>query len=170
MLAVTDCVRFATAEDEGDLLALVKRMHEDKDWGLRDWRGEPFIYCEEKCRARIQQATVRNRNVPDAGGAWIGIAGEPGQLVGSVYLTTMEAALSQGSFLAEVWNWVAPEHRRSNVAHMLMTFALALADECKLTYVSAAAHAHAGKSRFYARHIGQPIGSIYQYNSAVGTA
>lgn len=170
MHAVADAVRFAAPEDEENLVSMVRRMHEDPDWGLRDWSGQPFPFDLEKTRARIQQATVRNRNMPNAGQAWIGVAGERGKLLGSVYLCVVDASVSDGNFLGEVWNWVVPEQRRSNIGHMLLTFALALADECKLTYYSATAHAHAGKTRFYQRHIGQPIGSLYQYNSAVGTA
>ena len=165
-------VRYANRDDEDALVAMVRRMHDDKEWGLRDWDGLPLRPAEEKVRAIIQRATVPNRNAPDAG-CWIGVVSVGAELQGSACLRVQEPELSGGAYLEEIWNWVAPEHRRGIAGQLLLAFSLGLADEKQLTLVSAVrCYDNGGRYRFLKRRIGQPIGSLFQYhnaNAAAGT-
>ena len=169
-LADAASARLAGPEDEEALVAMVRRMHADPEWGLRDWEGKPFPFCEERVRERIQAATVKQRNAADAGSACIGVVGAPGHLLSSVYLRRQEPELSGGRYIEEVWNWVAPEHRRGDASQLLLNFAITLADECQLTLVSAARmYENAGRARFLQKRIGRPVSSVFAYNATAGT-
>ena len=78
-------------------------MHEDPEWGLRDWDGSPFKADEEKVRAVIQRATVPNRNEPNAGSCWIGVVTVGGRAAGhdghGAVVLVRDAGHDHGAFL-----------------------------------------------------------------------
>ena len=164
------CVRLAEPADEDALLSMVQEMHADAEWGLRDHQGGLFPFSPDKARAAIQRAIIPQRNDPDANNAWIGVVGVPGgDLRGSAYVHVAAPWCSEGTYLTEVWNWVYPEHRRSDVSKSLISFSMAIADRMRLTLISAAiTRERMAKARLYERKIGPPIGSLFLYN--IGSA
>jgi hypothetical protein len=124
-------VRVATPDDEGDLIAMLRVMHEEG--GMRDGANQPFPISEEKLRTMVQRATIRNRNEPDAGQMVCGIIGEPGQIEASICLMIKRPWYSDMPFLANPWFYVCPEYRRrTQHARMLITFAKALAHAVRM--------------------------------------
>lgn len=165
------CVRLAEPADEDALVAMVQAMHSDAEWMLRAAAGEPFPFNAEKARATIQRAIIVGRNDPNAGQAWIGVVGEGSKLRGSTYILLQSPWCADGQYLVERWNWVYPEYRKSDVSKSLIGFSTAMADHMHMTLVSASLPKEiSAKSRLYERKIGPPIGSLFQYNSAVGAA
>jgi hypothetical protein len=153
-------VRLATPDDEPELVELVRRMHADPEWGLRDARGLPFPFCADKARVAIQRATQRDRS-------WIGIVGGPGSVEGSVCLARQDLALSDGQMLTEVWNWVQPEHRAGRTNDVLVSFSLALADMLGLSLVLATmTRERVAKARAYEKKIGKPTASLFLYTNS----
>lgn len=164
-------VRHATPQDEEEIVEMVRLMHDDGEWGLYHPDGRPFVFSPEKTRATIQCATRQQRNAPDAGQAWLGIVGEPGQLRGSAYVSMHEASMSDGFILNEKWNWCVPEERRGAVSDALIAFSTAIADMKGMRLIMAAmTQRRMGKSRFYERRFGVPIGAVYHYSPITGAA
>ena len=162
--AADPAVRIAVPEDEDDLVTMVRRMHEDPEWPMRDELGQPARFSEHKSRAMVQRALVKNRNHPDAGQAWIGVLGDPGQLLGSAYVCVQERSMSDGFFLCEAWNYTLPEWRRGPACDRLLAFSTGMADMMHLSLVLAAmTQQRMAKSRLYERRIGQPIGALFHY-------
>lgn len=161
-------VRFAGLHDEEDLVAMLHAMHSDDDWLLRDAKGERLSFNAEKARARIQMATQRQRNHPNAGQAWIGVVGDPGKLQGSVFVSVVEPWLEDGAYLTETWSYIIPDCRRGNVGAALLEFCMALADELELSFLNATMSRNVGaKFRLYERRLGQPIGSLFRYSPQI---
>ena len=172
MLASLDAdVRFAAPDDEDDLVTMLRAMHADPEWPMRDINGRRLAFSEEKARGTVQRVIMRNRNEPDAGQAWIGVLGAPGNLVGSVCVRVTEPWLEDGHLLGEQWNWVYPQHRRSPAPQALVTFSVAMADSLGLPLVTGVMiQEQRAKERLYERKIGAPIGSMFLYtNHAAGT-
>lgn len=163
-------VRPATPFDEEELVEMVRLMHDDDEWGLADVNGVAFPFSEIKARATIQRATQR-RNAPDAGQAWLGVIGEPGQLQGSAFVAVHEASMSDGFFLGELWNFCLPCARNVETSDLLIEFSMAVARMKNMRLrMAAMTQRRLGKSRFYARRFGPPIGSVYDYTPTGVTA
>lgn len=157
-------VRLATMADEEALVRMTEAMHEDDEWGIVDCGGELFRFNVIKARTLVQQATQSGRNVPDAGGAWIGVVGDVGDLRGSVYVTLQQPLMADGCYLVELWNWVYPDWRSSGIGDDLLGFATELAEHKGLRLIMAAMTTRRmAKARFYARRFGAPIGNVYNY-------
>lgn len=162
----TECpgVRFATPDDEVGLVAMVRLMHEDADWGLRDSADRAYPFSAERARATVQRAIVPNRNHPDAGSAWIGVVGEPHELRGSALVCVQQLSMSEGAYMAEQWNFVYPEFRDTIVADALSQFVMCMADAANLVlHTATMTRVRTSKSRFYERRFGPPIAAIHRY-------
>lgn len=159
-------VRLAEPSDEEELVEMCRALHRES--GLRDGNDEPLPFCVERVRATVQRATMIRRNDPDAGQAWCGIIGPPGALEGSIYLSVETAWYSDAPFLAEIWNFVAPEFRKSANAKTLIAFAKATARTLHMPLmmgITSTERAPA-KMRFYERNLGcRPMGGFFVYNA-----
>ncbi len=160
-------VRLAGAEDEGDLLSLLKEAH--KEAGPRTRTNEPLPFSEPKVVTAIREATRRNPSDPEGSLAWAGIIGPPGGIAGSLCVTVSAPWFSESSCLHEKWFFVHREFRRSNASRLLLSFAKAISDtliqyDPLLLGVNSTERTEA-KMRLYEKLPGCTlIGGMYQYN------
>lgn len=156
-------VRLAQRDDEGELMDMVRSMHQES--ALRSAEGTPIPLDEDMARATLHRAIIPNRNGCDMP-AWIGVVGEGRSLMASIYLSMETTWYSAHVILVERWLYVRPEHRKSNLAISLIDFAKKSADAAQ-TYPLIVGHVSAGreeaKSRFYRRHLGPAIGNYFAH-------
>ncbi len=166
----TSRVRLAERDDEDDLMRAVKRMHGDNEWGLQGADGKPLPFSEERARSTIQRAIIPRPNHPGAAPAWIGIIGEPGHIEGSIYLSVEVPWCSEAPFLAERWNYVFPEYRKSSNAKTLIAFSKAIAAVIKIPLVIGVFTSERvmAKCRLYQRQLGEPRGQFFIYHGTEG--
>lgn len=157
-------VRLAEREDEDELMELVRAMHPEA--ALRGADGKPIPLDEEMVRETLHRAIIPNRNSPDMP-AWIGVIGEPGNMMGSVYLSLETTWYSRHVIMVERWCYVWPQFRRSDFATKLIEFAKSSADAVNI-HPLIVGHISSGreeaKARFYRRHLGTPLGTYFAHN------
>lgn len=104
-------MRLATRADEDGVVAMGKIVHAEVGH---------FAWNENKIRLMIRRATDRK-------GGILGVIGEPGAIVGSIFLLLDEVWYSDEWNLVEMWNFVHPEHRNSSYAQQMLKFAKGVA-------------------------------------------
>ncbi len=157
-------VRFAKPADEAGLVEMIKVMHADPDWGLRDRDDGSYPFSGERARATVQRAILPNRNHPEAGSAWIGVVGEPEGLLGAAMVCVHQLSLSEGAYMAEQFNYVYPNYRNTSAPDALVQFAICMADAANLILIGATmTRVRTSKSRFYERRFGPPIAAVHRY-------
>ena len=158
-------VRIAVREDEDALMNMVREMHPEA--ALKTADGAPLPLDESLARSHLHRAIVPNRNSDDLP-AWIGLAAEDGQILGSVYLSLETLWYSSKPVLLENWLFVARDSRRSNIAASLIDFGKKSADAARATLIVGhmSSGREAAKGRFYRRHVGPQIGGYYAYHGA----
>lgn len=161
-------VRLAQPEDEEALLALCRLDHAET--ALRDVSGEPFPFSEERTRALLQRAFVRNRNDVDGATAVCGVIGTPQGVEATIYLTEVAPLYCDRTILRQVFSIVAPAHRKSNHARCLTAWSKIIAACLEKTLVAeVSAQRIEAKERFYARNYGgERIGSFYAFDPTPG--
>jgi GNAT superfamily N-acetyltransferase len=144
-------VRLATWEDEHELLALCQRLHDEN--GL-------YEMSPEKVRNMLYRAFNRQ-------GGIIGVIGAPGHIEGAVCLMIGQTWYSDEWFLDELFNYVLPEHRRSNNAKDLINFAQWCADDCGLRLlIGVLSNTRTeAKVRLYERQLGKAAGAFFVYGN-----
>lgn len=65
-------------------------------------------------------------------GAVIGVIGDPGKPVASIHLSIVQPDYTDDWILIENWNFVHPDHRRSNYARQLIAYAKHISDEMSI--------------------------------------
>ena len=157
-------VRIAGPDDEDALVEAVRAMHRGGDWGLRYSSGAPLCFSEPKTRRVVRNAI--NPMMRNDGQAWIGIVGDGAEIEGSACLSIGEAFCSEDPLLFENWNFVLPEHRRSDNARRLIAFSTAMSRVLRLPLViGVMSHVRTdAKCRLYERSFGRPLGALYLYN------
>lgn len=105
-------VRLATPRDEGDVVAMCRELHAENG---------PHPLDEDKLRDMLRRAF-------DGEGGIIAVIGPPGDLRGCIYLSLEPIWFSQDYQLAELFNYVRPEHRKSGYAKALISYAKSCAD------------------------------------------
>lgn len=98
-------VRLATKSDEADIFALLLMLHAEN--GM-------FSLNHDKVIAGIQWATERQ------GGLIFVIPAGDGRIVATMGMTVTSDWYSDDEYLLERWNYVHPEHRRSDYARKLL--------------------------------------------------
>lgn len=164
-------VRLAEASDEEALMQAVQRMHAENEWGLRGADGKPLPFCRHRTRATIQRAIIPRRNDPGVAPAWIGvIPGDNGDIAGSIYLSVELPFCSESPFLAELWNYVFPNYRKSNNAKTLIAFSKTIASIIQIPLVIGVFTSERvmAKCRLYQRQLGEPSGQFFIYQGARG--
>lgn len=143
-------VRLATMEDIPELFRLVK------------------MGCEEDGKTPIDEIKVIDglKKHFDKQGVLIGVIGDRGgELKASICLAVTEYWFSSNKHLQEMGLYVSPEHRRSNFAKQLMSFAKQSADALGLELMIGVMSNERteAKVRLYERQF-RKIGAFFAYN------
>lgn len=157
-LQTAPAVRLAEPDDEDNIVDLCHRMLTEM--------AQP---CDVmKTRLTIRAAIPYGRNDPETGSAWIGVIGEPGELVGSVYLTVQTPWHSTVPYLGQLWNYVAPEHRKSSQhTKNLLAFSQSTARRLQMELKMGVLSTGPGMERLYERMPGcERVGAIYSFAGA----
>ena len=160
--------RLADPGDEEPLMDMLRTLHGEN--ALRSGADEPLKICEEKVRSTLQNAIIPDRTYSTSEPCWIVVIDNidsPGKLEGSVCLSIMEPWYSRETFLAETWNFVLPQYRKSNNAKVLIGFSKTLAGELKLPLVMGimSTDREPAKMRLYEKSMGcKPYGGYFLYN------
>lgn len=155
MLQTASDVRLAEPDDEDNIVDLCRRMLTEM--------AQP---CDEtKTRLIVRSAIPYGRNDPESGSAWIGVIGDVGELKGTVYLTVQMPWHSTTPYLGQLWNFVAPEHRKSShYTKQLMTFAQGTAERLRMELKAGVMSTGPGMERLYERMPGfERVGAIYSF-------
>lgn len=142
-------VRLAVPEDESKIIDLCKMLHEEN--GL-------FPLSMPKVKGMIDRAFNRE-------GAIIGVIGEIGEPVASIYLDINQVVYSEAFSLTEQWNFVHPDFRRSDCAKRLLAYAKHCSDELQipLTIGILSNQRTEAKIRLYERQLDR-AGAYFIYN------
>jgi len=132
-------------------MAMCHRLHSEN--GM-------FSMKEAKVRECIQRVFKRE-------GVIIGVIGDPGQIEASICLVISDNWYTEDWHLAETWNYVLPEYRRSNNAEALLVYGMACAEKMRIPFFTGIItnKQMAGKVRMYRRLLGYPVGAFFVYNS-----
>jgi len=142
-------VRLAQPEDRAKIIELTRDLHGEN--GL-------FSMSDKKVRAMLDRFYNRE-------GAVIGVIGPVGNPVATIYLGIDQMSYSDDWALVEQWNFVHPDHRKSNYASQLICYAKRLSDEFKLPLlVGILSNSRTeAKARLYERHL-HKAGFYFIYN------
>lgn len=112
---MSDCqdVRLAQLEDRAEIERLILLLHSEN--GL-------FSISERKVKGLLDRYF-------DAQGAVIGCIGEVGEPVAAIYMGLDQLSYTDDWALIEQFNFVHPEHRRSNYARQLIAYAKLVSDQ-----------------------------------------
>src|SRR5882724_6262045 len=100
-------VRLATHEDREPIIGLCKLLH-----------GENGLFPLSLSRVQNMLDRAFNRE-----GAIIGVIGDVGEPVATIYLGINQVAYSDAFSITEEFNFVHPDHRRSDFAKQLLAYA-----------------------------------------------
>lgn len=147
-------VRAASATDLEEILQLCRQLWEEN--GL-------FSYDEDRIRALAERG-FRGEGVV------IGVIGpEKGPLEGSVCITVEIAGnyYSGDVHLVELWNYVAPDYRKSRNAQALIDYMVTVARGTNMALITGIItnSRTAGKVRLYRQLLGEPAGAFFVVNS-----
>ena len=150
-------VRLATRADEPAVLELARLLH--AEIGM-------FPLDIERVRATLSHAFDRN-------GAILGVIDAPGEpneppsLAGMILVFISNYWYSGSFHLEEYFNFVHPDHRCSDYAERLITFAREAADAlgCPLLIGVMTTERMEAKVRLYRRILGTPAGAFFLYNA-----
>lgn len=145
-------VRLAQPEDEDGLVELCHLLHEEN--GL-------FPLSEPKVRALVKRATDRK-------GGIIGVIGDLGQPVAGIQLAIDQMYYSDAYFLAEGFNFVRPECRKSDYAKRLIAYAKYCSDQMRLPLMMGILSNHRTelKIKLYERQL-EKAGAYFVYNRSL---
>lgn len=147
-------VRMAEPADREAILALTALLHNEN--GL-------FALSPPKVQRMLDRYFDRE-------GAVIGVIGSVGKPVGTIYLGLDQLIYTDDYALVEQWNFVHPDHRRTNYATQLIAYAKNLSDEMKmplLTGILSNKRTEA-KVRLYERQM-EKAGAYFCYNRQFST-
>lgn len=109
-------VRLAVQEDLAVLVPMCKMLHGEN--GL-------FPLSDEKLQELLDRHFQKR-------GAIIGVIGEVGNPLASIYLGITQFSYSDEWLLLEEWTFVHPDHRKTNYARSLIAYAKGISDQMKL--------------------------------------
>ncbi len=155
MISMESKVRLANYDDTNSIV----------DMCMAFFSSTPRVVpvSEDRVRATLNSLLPKGRNDPNVGSAWIGVIGNPGELVGSVGLVVQNPWHSEHSHIQQLWSFVLPEHRRTPHTSQLISFSAAKAEEIMAPVVADRASTPAAMERFYLRAGWVPVGSVFQY-------
>lgn len=150
-------VRLADPDDASAIKAMCRRLHSEN--GL-------FSLNEDKVAALIQKYYDRK-------GVILGVIGPVGKPEASTCLTLSDYYYSDDTHLAELWNFVEDEYRKSKNAEALIRFGMDCAKkmsenlgvQCPFLTGIITDTRTAGKVRLYRRLLGEAAGAFFVYNA-----
>jgi hypothetical protein len=144
-------VRIVTADDEEEVVAMCKRLHEEN--GL-------FSLSETRVRECIRRCI-------NAQGTIVAVIGPPGGIEGSICMEMTSFYYTDDLHLSELWNFVDEQHRRSRNAEALIEFGKACALKMQMPFFTGIITNRrlAGKVRLYRRLLGNPVGAYFIFNA-----
>lgn len=148
-------VRIAKSEDRPGLVELTRLLHSEN--GLLPI-SQPKV---EKMLDRFY-----NRE-----GAVIGVIGEPKEPVATIYLGIDQLIYTDGWALVEQWNFVHPDHRRTNYARQLIAYAKKVSDDMRIPLLVGilSNKRTEAKVRLYAQQM-EKAGEYFIHNRQFSTA
>lgn len=141
-------VRLATPDDEEDIIAMCRRLHQEN--GL-------FTLNEFKVRDCIRRCYNKH-------GAIVGVVGSPGKLQGSICMELTTFYYTDDMHLAELWNFVEEPYRRSSRnAEALIRYALDWQTKLQLPFFTGIItdKQMRAKVRLYRKLLGHPVGAFF---------
>jgi hypothetical protein len=143
-------VRLATPGDEEEIMAMCRRLHAEN--GL-------FALREDKVRGCLRKYYKRD-------GAIVGVIGSTGALEASTCLLFSEMYYTDEWHLAELWNFVDSDFRRTRNAEALIEFGKRSAKQIGVPFITGIItnNRTAGKVRLYRRMLGYPAGAFFVFN------
>lgn len=141
-------VRLATPADEAELLKLCRLLHEEN--GL-------FPMEDDMVLETIQKGINKTGGV-------IGVIGAPNNLEGMICMEVGNFWYSRQPHLMELFNFVHPDHRRSNHAKALIEFAKKCAGEDVRLVIGIISNERTkAKIKLYERQLGPQAGAFFVY-------
>lgn len=152
----TPRVRLAKPEDEEEIFAICKSLHAEN--GI-------FPMSEPKVRERIRECLHQK-------GGIIGVIGKPGEIEALICLTIGCLWYTDAFSLDEHFNYVLPNHRKSENAKELIIFAKACAEQLRLPLMIGilSNERTEAKVRLYQRQLGAPSGAFFLVGATTGNA
>ena len=152
----TPRVRLAKPEDEEEIFQICKLLHSE---------NALFPMSEPKVREMLRTCLYQK-------GGIIGVVGEPGDIQAVICLTLRSLWYTEEWCLDEHFNYVLPNHRRSENAKELIIFAKACAQELKLPLMIGilSNERTEAKVRLYKRQLGAPSGAYFIIGAKSGHA
>lgn len=150
-MAELPVVRMASPFDEDEIVAMCQRLHAEN--GL-------FTLNLEKVRECLRHCWERKGTV-------VGVIGRPGAIEASTCLVLSDFYYTKDWHLAEMWNFVDEEHRRSRNAEALVEFGKDCARKMNMPLFTGIItnKQMAGKVRLYRKLLGYPTGAFFIYNT-----
>ncbi len=150
-------VRIANPSDEPELLHLFRLMHAEGGMRRLD------IDC-----VRATFARAFNRQ-----GGILAVIGSPGQIRAMQYLLISRYYYTTEHHIQELWNWVHPDHRKTDYCKLLIEHAKKCSDEISvemgvkvpLIMGVMTPKRMAAKVRRYRMEFGMPVGAFFLYNA-----
>lgn len=144
-------VRFALPEEEEEVMEMCRHLHVEN--GL-------FTLNENKVRDILRRYYKADKVI-------IGVIGETGRLQASTCLVASDNYYTDDWHLAELWNFVEPEYRRSRNAEALIEYGKSISSKMGIPFFTGITTAKqmAGKVRLYRRRLGYPKGASFIYNA-----
>jgi len=141
-------VRLARPEDEASLMEMCRLLHQEN--GV-------FSMDDDLVLAVLRRAFERQ-------GVIIGVIGPEHALEGVICLVIGSFWYSRQPHLEELFNFVHPEHRRSDHAKALIEFAKQCSSESAPLVIGVISNERTeAKVRLYERRLGKPAGAFFLY-------
>jgi len=150
-MTASPSVRIAHPSEEDELIRMCRLLHEEN--GL-------FDFDEKKVRDVLRRCFTRS-------GSIVGVIGQPGRIEASTCLLISDMYYTSTWHLAELWNFVLPEYRKSSNIDALIEFGKNCSNTIGIPLITGIITNSrlAGKVRLYRRHLGYPAGAFFVYNA-----
>lgn len=144
-------VRLAVPADEESLMALCAQLHAE---------NAAFTKNDDKVRYMIHRSFMKD-------GVSIGVIGPIGAVEGAIVIMISSYWYSDMRHLEELFNYVHPDHRKSEHARSLLKFARTCSDTLglPLNIGVMSGKRTASKINLYRKIFGWPIGAFFLYNN-----
>jgi hypothetical protein len=144
-------VRIATRDDEPGLIRLLEMMHAES--GMFDLDNDA-----------MKQTFARAFNRE---GGLIGVIGPSNDIQAGLYLLITKFWYTTQDHLEDLFNFVRPDHRKSDYADTLIKFGQDCADKIGIPLILGVLTNRRveAKVRLYRRRLGVPVGAVFAYNA-----
>ena len=151
-------VRIADERDEEALFELCQFLHGEN--GI-------FTMSEPAVRAVLRKAIIgpveMRRGI-------VGVIGERNDLHGAIFLEIGSQWYSDDISLAELFNYVYPQHRKTSASNDLIAFAKKMSDHFGVPLmIGVLSNTRTeAKVRLYRKQLGEPVGAFFLHGATTG--